>query len=191
MEEKAVAAVLEEIKKRKTQGRMIIAVDGRCASGKTTFANRLKELTGCTVLSMDDFFLRAEQRTAERLKTPGGNVDYERFKEEILLPLKGGADTVNYSKYDCKKGNLIKLPPVRCGDILIVEGSYSCHPELARFYDLKIFLTVSEEEQLRRIKRTNTESEAERFKEKWIPLEELYFDTYKIKENCDLCFRTE
>lgn len=28
---------------------------------------------------LDDFFLRMEQRTPERLREVGGNVDYERF----------------------------------------------------------------------------------------------------------------
>ena len=32
---------------------------------------------------MDDYFLQPYQRTEERLAEPGGNVDYERFKEEI------------------------------------------------------------------------------------------------------------
>lgn len=191
MEENIAYAVLNEIKNRKTDGRLIVAIDGRCASGKTTLAKRLKELIDCTIFSMDDFFLREEQRTEERLKTPGGNVDYERFLREILLPLKNNAETLNYSKYNCKTGRLLKAPTKKCGDILIVEGSYSCHPKLASFYGLKIFLSVSKEEQLRRIKDRNSESEAERFKEKWIPLEELYFDAYKIQEHCDLCFKTD
>ena len=33
---------------------------------------------------MDDFFLQPYQRTADRLSQIGGNVDYERFKKEIL-----------------------------------------------------------------------------------------------------------
>ena len=37
---------------------------------------------------MDDFFLRPEQRTKMRLAEIGGNVDYERFYREVLIPLK-------------------------------------------------------------------------------------------------------
>ena len=61
---------------------MLIAVDGRCASGKTTLASALERETGCNVIHMDHFFLRPEQRTKQRLEEPGGNVDYERFQED-------------------------------------------------------------------------------------------------------------
>ena len=33
---------------------------------------------------MDDFFLQPKQRTKERLEQAGGNVDYKRFKKEIV-----------------------------------------------------------------------------------------------------------
>ena len=62
-----------------TQPRVLVAIDGRCAAGKTTLAASLQAQLECNVFHMDDFFLRPEQRTSERLHQPGGNVDYERF----------------------------------------------------------------------------------------------------------------
>ena len=47
---------------RESGQRLLIAVDGRCASGKTTLAASLERETGCNVVHMDDFFLRPEQR---------------------------------------------------------------------------------------------------------------------------------
>ena len=70
--------------------RMLIAIDGRCASGKTTLASMLQKRLACEVIHMDSFFLRPKQRTAERYQMPGGNVDYERLQEEVLVPLKTG-----------------------------------------------------------------------------------------------------
>ena len=67
---------------------VIMAIDGKCNSGKTTLASKLAEIYDCNVFHMDDFFLRPEQRTPERFAEVGGNVDYERFWEEVLLPLK-------------------------------------------------------------------------------------------------------
>ena len=69
---------------------VIVAIDGKCTSGKTTLASQLAEVYDCNVFHMDDFFLRPEQRTPERFAEIGGNVDYERFREEVLLPLKSG-----------------------------------------------------------------------------------------------------
>ena len=65
---------------------LIAAIDGRCASGKTTAAELLQKQFGWTVVHADDFFLRPEQRTPERYAEPGGNLDRERLREEVLLP---------------------------------------------------------------------------------------------------------
>ena len=65
------------------QDRVIVAIEGSCGSGKTTLAALLAKHRDCNVFHMDDFFLRPHQRTPERFAQPGGNVDYERFREEI------------------------------------------------------------------------------------------------------------
>ena len=70
----------------------VAAIDGRCASGKTTLAKALAKETGAGVIHMDDFFLPEELRTKERLSSPGGNVHYERFREEVLENLKRKRD---------------------------------------------------------------------------------------------------
>ena len=62
----------------------IIAIDGRCASGKTTFTQKLANYLNAEVIHMDDFFLRNELKTKERLSEVGGNIDYERFTSEVL-----------------------------------------------------------------------------------------------------------
>ena len=52
--------------------------------GKSTLAENLKQYFNCEVVKMDHFFLPLQKRTNERLNTPGGNIDYERFKEEVI-----------------------------------------------------------------------------------------------------------
>lgn len=165
----------------------LAAIDGRCAAGKTTLASRLQEETGCTVIHMDHFFLRPEQRTKERLQKPGGNVDYERFLQEVLLPLHHG-QRVSYRQFDCKKMELSSWIPVRPQALTVIEGSYSCHPQLWDFYDLRIFLNVESGEQLQRILHRNGSEACSQFRERWIPLEEQYFAAYQIQERCDLSF---
>lgn len=165
---------------------LIIGIDGRCAAGKTTLAARLQEEMGCAVFHMDDFFLRPEQRTEERLRTAGGNVDCERFLEEVMLPLKSGEDPVVYRPYDCRSQALCGEISVRTAEVNIVEGSYSLHPSLWEFYDLRVFLTVDPEEQIRRIIRRNGEANAEIFRERWIPMEEKYFAAFNVEKRCDL-----
>lgn len=163
---------------------VIVAIDGRCAAGKTTLAGKLGDALGAAVVHMDDFFLRPEQRTAERLAVPGGNVDHERFLAEVLLPLKEHGECT-YRPYRCSTGDFGDAVTVS-GNILIVEGSYSCHPELYEYYDVRVFMTVSADEQLRRIVLRNGADKAEVFRDRWIPLEEKYFAAFDIAEKCDI-----
>lgn len=173
----------------KKQQLQIIAIDGRCAAGKTTLAARLQEELHCPVIHMDHFFLRPEQRTRARYETPGGNVDYERFLMEVMAPLRAG-DSFRYRPYDCHKQTWAKSIHIIPKDLVIIEGSYSCHPALRENYDLKIFLSVDKEKQCERIKNRGGVAALTAFRDKWIPLEELYFSTYQTAEYCDLQFQT-
>lgn len=171
----------------KKQESIVIAIDGRCGAGKSTLAKALQEQLLCPVISMDDFFLRKEQRTKERLAEPGSNVDYERFAEEVLLPLKE-RKSFSYRPYDCKTQSLKEPVFVPVDRITVIEGAYSCHPVLWTSYDLHIFLDVDKKEQIKRIQARNGEDSAKRFEELWIPLEEAYFEGYQTKEKCELYF---
>lgn len=183
-------AILGRIDARlQTSPRLLIAIDGRCAAGKTSLAAHLMRKTGCNVLHMDQFFLRPEQRTAKRLDMPGGNVDYERFLQEALLPLRG-EKAFSFRPYDCHKQTLASPVWIQPQAINIVEGSYSCHPTLWHHYDMRIFLSVSPNEQIRRIRKRNGERRAVRFQQEWIPLEEAYFAAYCIAGLCDFCYET-
>ena len=157
---------------------VIVAIDGKCTSGKTTLASQLAEIYDCNVFHMDDFFLRPEQRTPERFAEVGGNVDYERFHEEVLLPLKSGK-AFSYRPFDCSTFTLSAPVTVAPKKLNIIEGTYSHHPYFGNPYDLKILLTVGEEIQRQRI----LERPAflhKRFFEEWIPMENRYFDGFAI-----------
>lgn len=172
------AAVLER------RGRVVLAIDGSCASGKTTLAAALAADWDCNVFHMDDFFLRPEQRTQERLAQVGGNVDYERFAREVLAPLKAGQG-FSYRPYHCKTGTLGEAVVVEPKAINIVEGTYSQHPYFGDAYDLRLVLTVSETVRTQRILNRPAHLHR-RFFEEWIPKEQTYFTAFAIEEHCDL-----
>ena len=167
-------------------GPAILAIDGRCASGKSTLGQELAEKWNASLFHMDDFYLQPHQRTEERLAEPGGNVDRERFLKEVLLPLRSG-QTVSYRRFDCGTFTFDPVRLVEPADIAIVEGSYACHPELRDLYDLRIFMDIDPGEQMRRILKRNGPEAAERFRTRWIPLEEAYFAGCKVRENADIC----
>lgn len=167
------------------QSRLTLAIEGGSASGKSTLGELLQQVYGCTVLHMDDFFLRPEQRTPERFAEAGGNVDRERFLEEVLQPLAAGEE-IAYRRFDC--GTFTIQPPemIRLGQLTVIEGAYSMHPDLAGYYDCSVFLDVDPELQKKRIEKRNTPQLAERFFREWIPMEHRYFDALRVKERCGL-----
>ena len=184
-EDKVIEEIIHKSEEKKN-GYYIVAIDGRCAAGKTTFSKRFSDATDCSVFHMDDYFLRPEQRTKERLETPGGNVDRERFEQEVLLPLKNGCDRIGYRRYDCREQKLSEPDFITPNHLIIIEGSYSCHPSLYDSYDETIFLDIYPEEQEKRLLTRNAK-DFRSFKERWIPMEEEYFETFRIKEICDYC----
>ena len=177
-------------RKRRTQPRVIVALDGGSASGKTTLAELLERIYGCTVFHMDDFFLRPEQRTEERYAEPGGNVDRARFADEVLKPLTEGRQ-VQYARFDCQTLSL--CPPVEVVPerLTIVEGAYSMHPALTGAYDLTAFLRIQPPLQRERILRRNGPEWGEKFFTTWIPLEQHYFEAMDPMGRSDLILEVE
>ena len=164
--------------------RVLVAIDGCCASGKTTLAAQLAAHYDCNLFHMDDFFLRPQQRTPERFAEAGGNVDYERFLEEVLIPLKAGTPFA-YRPFDCGSFTLSAPIPVEPKKLNIIEGTYSHHPYFRDPYQLKIVLTVSPQLQRERIL-ARPAFLHRRFFEEWIPMENRYFDHHQILQHCDL-----
>ena len=165
--------------------RLVIAIDGGAASGKTTLAGALAKRFGGAVVHMDDFFLRPEQRTEKRLSEAGGNLDRERFLLEVVPHLRE-AEGFSYQRFDCSEmalGERVSVPKTR---LLIVEGSYSHHPAFGEVYDLKIFLHIPEEMRKSRILARNGAEKYAMFVSRWIPLENRYFDAFSIPEKADI-----
>lgn len=169
-----------------SEGVQVIAIDGRAASGKSTRALLLSAALDAPVIHMDDFFLPPVLRTGERLAQPGGNVHHERFAEEALPGLLSGAP-FSYRIFDCGEMDFAGVKEIPAAPVRIVEGSYALHPAFGDYAQMKVFTSISPEEQMARILRRNGERMAEMFRSRWIPMEEQYFHAFGVGEKADLC----
>lgn len=154
---------------------ILIALDGRCGSGKTTLAAQLAErFPGSRTIHTDDYYLPPAQRVPGWETLPCANMDLKRLRAEVLNPARAG-QPFSYIAYSCREGAY--LPPVSCqpARLVIVEGSYSHHPALADCYDL----------------RAREGARYPAFAQRWIPLEEGYFAKYSIEESADLILDPE
>lgn len=165
-------------------GNRIIVLDGPCASGKTTIASIVSSRRKVSVVHMDDFFLPLSLRSPERFKKEGGNVHWERFIDEVIIPLKRRED-FSYRVFSCSRMDYIGEKQIDGSNPVIIEGSYSMHPEFNHYWDKAFFLTVDKDEQLRRLEKRCPEK-LEDFKNKWIVLENDYFSKTKTKDRADI-----
>ena len=174
------------IKEKNLSERFIIAIDGPCAGGKSTFAEVLKKELTANVVHMDDFYLPFKDRSNTWTTTIAGHMDYDRLKNNVIIPYVENIET-NYISYDCHNDKYMQKIDIDLTKPLILEGSYSQNPysDINKYIDLKIFVDIERGEQLKRLKKRN-EKTVKMFESMWIPFENRYFDEYKIKDLSDI-----
>ncbi len=162
------------------QPSVLIAIDGRCGSGKSSLAALISSVYGAMVLHMDDFFQTEAQKAAGEAAAVA-NIDGARLRS-ALVPLKEGIP-FEIRPYNCLTGEFLPPRHVSSARVRVVEGSYCLHPSIALDYDLKIFVTVDAETQRARIAVRNP-TLYDRFIAEWIPNEESYISAFRIAESC-------
>ena len=159
--------------------KVIIAIEGRSASGKTQLATFIESKIDCNVFCMDDFCLTDEQR---KEKERGfANLDVARFRHEVIGGLQKQT-AFDYDKFNCKQNVYSKFVVTQQKPVNIIEGTYSCCNELRDYYDLKIFLKVDDVTQKIRL------AEREPFEnmQQWLSWEDDYFEKQNPEEVCDI-----
>ena len=164
----------------------LITIDGRCGSGKSTLAAALKRVLSCPVLHTDDFVIPHAMKTPERLAVPGGNEDVDRIEAEVLEPFRNGA-ALHPRRYNWYTDAYEQGEPFPACDLLILEGSYGNLPPIRQEASLRVFLTISPEDQWRRLEKRNSPQALEGFRDRWIPLEEAYLTACGLPDAGCLC----
>ena len=174
---------------RREHPRTLAAIDGPCATGKSTLGARLSQIYGCPLFHTDDFFLPPERKTPARLAQPARNVASELFFPQVLSPLSRG-EPVRYQPYRCHSGTLEAARTIPPAPLAVVEGVYSLRPEFQPLYQVKCFLSAPwPVREARLLERCGPEG-LERFRTLWIPLEDRYFQAFSISDACDTILET-
>ena len=169
---------------------LLIAVDGECGSGKSLLSSALSHILEAPVIHTDDFYLPMPLRTPEKMREPGWNIDLPRFIEQVAKPLHRGEATY-YAVYDAhhdELGSSRRLPDAR---IYIIEGTYSLHPELRKFYDHSVYLTVPSALQKDRILSRNGERIYADFEARWNPDFERYNSAFEIEKHAEFVLHND
>ena len=160
----------------------IIALEGKCASGKTTLAH---QCYNASIIHADDFFLPQNLKTKARLSEIGGNINYELIKETLEKVKKAWENDekiITIQAYDCEK-EIYYSKDIELKDKVLIEGVYSYHPYFNSLIDKCAYLFVDQSTQIERIMLRDN---GDRFLNEWMPLENKYFEKYKFLDNADI-----
>lgn len=176
---------------QKNNRKLLLVIDGKCGSGKTTLSESLSERYGCNVFHIDDFYLPIVMQTPEVMKEPGGNINYDRFIAEIMEPLMANSAVV-YRPFLCMEQEYALGVSLKKTGVNVIEGTYSCHPVLREIYAkmtdwevITLFLDIDDANQRDRVRKRVGERRFKLFEDKWIPREREYFRAYRTREYCE------
>ena len=181
-----VSGIESLVNEKNLSDHFVLSLDGPCGSGKTTIANELRDRYGYNIVHMDDFYLPFQERDNNWMSVVAGHMDFDRLIKKVLKPYKAKIET-NYISYDCHSDRYLQKIDVDLEKPLVLEGSYSSHPILKDYIDIKIYVDIDNKTQIERLTNRNRET-VDKFVAMWIPFENNYFKTLKIKESSDLVY---
>jgi aminoglycoside 6'-N-acetyltransferase len=152
-----VDALAEQIANRAAlSGRpVLVAVDGRSGSGKSTAADGLASRLDAVVVRGDDFYRDLSDETRRALPPAQAAelmFDVERLRSEALAPLLAG-EPGTYHPHDWVTGTglastVVSLDP---RPIVILDGVYAGRAELSDLVDVAVCLEADEATRLQRL----------------------------------------
>ncbi|HLU62960.1 MAG TPA: uridine kinase [Protaetiibacter sp.] len=188
-----MASIVDEILGNYRRGRIAIGVDGRTASGTTTFADDLArefERRGLATAraSLDDFLNPAEHRHRRGRHSPEGfyrdAYAYDVFRRVLIEPFRmGGSAAFVTAAYDRVREVPLE-PKWRTGPddmFLIVDGGFLDRPELRGVWNYSIWLDADDEVRAERLRARGIEPGSE-LAARYAGADELYERDAKPRE---------
>jgi uridine kinase len=182
------AQLIQHFNNERNGATYLVGIDGGGGAGKSTFANALKDLDSqITLIHKDDFYLPSNIRPKDEpdIRAIGSDFDWQRLLEQVLKPLSVNEPT-RYQRYDWDSDQLAEWHEVPTNQIVIIEGVYSLRPELAEYYNYKIWIETPYDTRLERGIERDGEAAREMWVNNWLVAEDLYKVTCKPFENADL-----
>lgn len=180
--EEIVFAIAQSDKHHKP---ILIAIEGFGGSGKSTFARSLRDsIKDAYIVNIDDFLIK------EKLTDPSQDkvaFDRNRLEKQVLLPAKSG-EVIAYQKLIWDTNTLSENITVPEVIYLIVEGISSYHPDIAHYYDYKIWIDAPMEIAMQRGRARDGDNENTENWDLWAENDLKYQQRYHPELQADFIF---
>jgi uridine kinase len=167
---------------------VLVGVDGQGGAGKSLWASALAEALRPHVVAtvrMDDFFLPSAQRPQEEPRPIGGEFDWPRLRDEVLIPLRSGI-SARFERYDWTLDALAETHEVAPEGVVIVEGVYVIRRELAELYDLRVWVDCPRDVRLSRGLERDGQEARSLWEQDWMPAEDRYVREHRPEQRADV-----
>ena len=175
-----VIGTIAELLKAKSPKPVVIALDGRSGTGKTTIANLIAKQFAGIVIGFDDFYPGGTNEYWDNLD-PGERmdqvIDWKKLVETVLRPLLD-KQHVSWHPFDVATcaGPASFTEERDPAQLIILEGQYSNRPELRSLIDYKILVRAADDS-VRRQRLVSREGSdfMDDWHPRWDPAEEFYY----------------
>jgi uridine kinase len=199
----AVDKVVAAIRARSVSGRgLVVAIDGRSGSGKSTVAEAVARATGAVIVPCDDFFAAGVTNVEWDRRTPeqraANAIDWRRLKREAIEPLRTG-HPARWFAFDFRAGPsgdgtypLHRTPTERAPKpVVLLDGAYSARPELADVLDLSVLVEAAPITRQARLAAREAPDFLRQWYARWDLAEEYYFSQVRPPSAFDVVVQTD
>lgn len=187
--------------KKHFESPLIVGVNGVDTSGKTEFSTELSRYLGkqgiqTEVVRIDDFHNESKVRYSEDdpVKSYYNNAfNLEKVESDLLKPIvkqKHFIGELNHLDLETDTYSKTRKYRLDNNSVLIVEGVLLYRDPIDKYFDVRIFLDVTFDEVLRRAQIRDQhifgDNLLNKYKSKYIPVQELYIDRVKPRKICDI-----
>jgi uridine kinase len=176
---------------------LLIAIDGGSGSGKSSIAQIIAKQLNATLITTDDFFaaeITDEGWVNRSYKERAADViNWRSLRRNVLEPLMNrmSASWKNFDynagmrpdgTYGISSAGINYLP----NDVIILEGAYSCRPELSDLIQLKILVDVPVKVRHERLRKREEKEFLIHWHERWDGAEQYYFQEVRPRSSFDM-----
>ena len=199
----AVDTVVAAIRARSVRApRLVVAIDGRSGSGKSTVAELVARTIDAVIVPCDDFYAASvsdaewDRRTPEQRAADG--MDWRRLKREAIDPLRNGR-VARWYAFDFLAGPrddgtypMQRTPTERAPKpVVLLDGAYSARPELADVVDLTVLVQAAPATREERLAAREAADFLRQWHARWDLAEEHYFERVRPPSSFDIVLHTD